>query len=351
MTALRENLTAVLHAKGDLRLENRPIPTPGQNEVLLEMKNVGICGSDVHYLTHGSIGPFVVKAPMVIGHEASGVVVKVGQGVTSLKPGDRVAVEPGVPCRFCEQCKSGRYNLCPDIKFCATPPVDGNLCRYYVHAADFCYKLPDNVSFEEAALLEPLSVAVHANKRAGVTGGDYVLICGAGPIGLVNIVVAKALGAGDIVITDILDSRLEVARQLGATYTVNVKGKSDEDVLKEIRALTGKDPNICIECSGFESSTRMGMLATAPGGVVVLVGMGPDNVTVPLIAAAVKEVDVRGIFRYVNCYPVALALVASGRVNVKPLVTHRYTLEQTLEAFETARTGRGGAIKVMLSCA
>jgi len=351
MAALRENLTAVLHAKGDLRLENRPIPTPGKNQVLLEMKNVGICGSDVHYMTHGSIGHFVVKAPMVIGHEASGVVVKLGEGVTDLKPGDRVAIEPGVPCRICEHCKTGRYNLCPDMKFCATPPIDGNLCRYYVHSADFCYKLPDHVSFEEAALLEPLAVGVHANKRAGVTGGDYVLICGAGPIGLVNILVSKALGASNIIVTDIVDSRLEVAKKFGANFTVNVKGKSEDDILKEIKGFTGKDPNVCIECSGSEPSTRVGMLATAPGGVVTLIGHGPENMNVPLVTTGIREVDIRGIFRYVNCYPVALALVASGRVDVKPLVTHRYTLEQTLEAFETARTGRGGAIKVMLSCA
>ncbi|KAK8374803.1 hypothetical protein O3P69_015526 [Scylla paramamosain] len=196
-----DNLSAVLYAKNDLRMENRLIPEPGPNEVLLHMSCVGICGSDVSYLKRGAIGDFIVKAPMVLGHESSGVVAKCGSNVKNLKPGDRVAIEPGVPCRMCNFCKSGKYNLCPDVVFCATPPYDGSLCRYYKHAADFCFKLPDHVSLEEGAILEPLSVGVHACRRAGVTMGSNVLVLGAGPIGLVSLLTAKAMGASQICVT------------------------------------------------------------------------------------------------------------------------------------------------------
>jgi len=346
-----DNLTAVLHCANDIRLENRPIPQPGPNEVLLRMDQVGICGSDVHYWTHGRIGDFIVKAPMVLGHEASGIVHQIGKGVTHLKEGDRVAVEPGVPCRFCEFCKGGQYNLCPDISFCATPPFNGNLCRFYTHAADFCYKLPDNVSMEEGALLEPLSVAVHACRRAGVGMGKTVLICGAGPIGLVCLLTSKAMGASSVIITDISPSRLEVAKSLGADHTLLVGKEDDEQSLTaQIISKLGGRANVTIECSGAESSVRLGIFATERGGVLVLVGLGAAEIKIPIVNAASREVDIRGIFRYANCYPIALDLVASGRVNVKPLITHRFQLQESLAAFETARTGAGGAIKVMISC-
>lgn len=344
------NLSAVLKCKGDLRLEERPVPEPKPGQVQIAMHSVGICGSDVHYWTNGRIGDFIVKAPMLVGHEASGVVSKLGEGVTSLKIGDRVAIEPGVPCRVCDYCKSGRYNLCLEMKFCATPPYDGNLCRYYVHDADFCFKLPDHVSFEEGALLEPLSVGVHACRRAGVTLGSKVLICGAGPIGLVNMLTAKAMGAESVCITDIDAGRLSVAKQLGANHTVLVDTKDVASLKEQITEKLGVMPDITIECSGAPSSIQLGILTTRSGGCLVLVGLGPDTVELPIVNAAVREVDIRGIFRYANCYPSALAMIASGTVNVKPLVTHHFKLEQTLEAFETARTGAGGAIKVIITC-
>ncbi|KAK7074574.1 hypothetical protein SK128_026859 [Halocaridina rubra] len=345
-----DNLSAVLYAKNDLRLENRPIPEPGPNEVLLRMAQVGICGSDVSYLTKGFIGDFVVKAPMVLGHEAAGVVAKCGANVKHLKPGDRVAIEPGIPCRMCDFCKGGKYNLCPDVFFCATPPDHGNLCRYYKHAADFCYKLPDHVSLEEGAILEPLSVGVHACRRAGVTLGSKVLICGAGPIGLVNLLTAKAMGATSVCITDIAENRLQVAKEMGADHTLLVSTGDAEALAKEIKELLGDMPDITIECSGAEPSIRLGIFATKSGGMMVLVGLGPPEVKIPIVNAAVREVDIRGIFRYANCYPLALDMIASGKVNVKPLITHRFKLEESAKAFETARTGAGGAIKVMISC-
>jgi len=348
-SAAEDNLTAVLHAKGDLRLEQRPIPVPKDDEVLIRMAKVGICGSDVHYWTHGRIGHFVVTGPMVIGHESAGVVVRCGKDVTSLKPGDRVAIEPGVPCRKCDDCKRGEYNLCADVVFCATPPDNGNLTRFYTHAADFCHKLPDHVSLEEGALLEPLCVGVQACKRAGVTLGSKVLITGAGPIGLVSMLVAKSMGATSIIMTDMVENRLTVAKNLGATHTIQVNASaSAEDLAVEVEKSLGAKPDIAIDACGAESTIALNMLAVRSGGKICIIGHGPAEVKVPIIKAAVREVDIRGVFRYANCYPMALAMVASGTVDVKKLITHNFNMEKTLEAFEVAKTGAGGAIKVMI---
>ncbi|XP_018339709.1 PREDICTED: sorbitol dehydrogenase-like [Trachymyrmex septentrionalis] len=347
----KDNLTAILYGINDLRLENTSIEEPEDNEVLLEMGCVGICGSDIHYLVNGRIGNFIVKKPMILGHESSGTVAKLGKNVTNLKVGDRVAIEPGVPCRICTHCKEGRYNLCKDVVFCATPPVHGNLRRFYKHAADFCFKLPDHVSLEEGALLEPLSVGVHACKRGEVGISSKVLILGAGPIGLVTLLVAKAMGAKKIVITDILQSRLNIAKKLGADVTYLVqKDRSEEDTVADIHAIFEGEPNRTIDASGAQSSIRLAILATKSGGVIVLVGMGAPEVQIPLINALIREVDIRGVFRYVNDYGDALELISSGKIDVKSLVTHNYKLEETKQAFETCRTGAGGAIKVMIHC-
>ncbi|XP_030580919.1 sorbitol dehydrogenase [Archocentrus centrarchus] len=345
----QDNLSVVLHAKGDLRLESRPVPEPGPNEVLLQMHSVGICGSDVHYWQHGRIGAFVLTKPMVLGHEAAGRVVKVGSGVKHLKVGDRVAIEPGVPREMDEFFKTGRYNLSPTIFFCATPPDDGNLCRYYTHSASFCYKLPDNVTFEEGALIEPLSVGIHACQRAGVTLGSTVFVCGAGPIGLVCLLVAKAMGASQVVISDLSEERLSMAKELGADFLLTVKsGDGPQELAKSVADMLGTRPHVTIECTGVESCIQTAIYTTRSGGVVVLVGLGSEMATVPLINAAVREVDIRGVFRYCNTWPMAIAMLASGKVNVKPLVTHRFPLEQAVQAFETTRQGLG--IKVMLKC-
>lgn len=343
-----ENLSVVVHGIGDLRLENRPVPEPGPNEVLLQMHSVGICGSDVHYWQHGRIGDFIVKKPMVLGHEASGTVVKVGASVSHLKPGDRVAIEPGVPRETDEFCKMGRYNLSPTIFFCATPPDDGNLCRYYTHNANFCYKLPDNVTFEEGALIEPLSVGIHACRRAGVTLGSRVFICGAGPIGLVSLLVAKMMGASQVVISDLSLPRLEKAKELGADFVVQVTTEAPEVIAQKVEELLGIMPEITIECTGAESCIQAGIYATRSGGTLILVGLGPAMVNVPIVNAAVREVDIRGIFRYCNTWPMAISMLSSKRVNVAPLVTHRFPLEKAAEAFETTKKGMG--VKVMLKC-
>jgi L-iditol 2-dehydrogenase len=347
----KDNLTAVLYGINDLRLENTSIEEPEDGEVLLEMGCVGICGSDVHYLVNGRIGDFVVKKPMIIGHESSGTVAKLGKNVKNLKIGDRVAIEPGVPCRMCTYCKEGQYNLCKDIVFCATPPVHGSLRRFYKHAADFCFKLPDHVSLEEGALLEPLSVGVHACKRGRIGIDSKVLILGAGAIGLVTLLVTKAMGANKVVIADIVESRLNIAKKLGAdgTYLVQ-KNRSEKDTVADIHAIFEDEPNRAIDASGAQSSIRLAILATKSGGVVVLVGLGAADVEIPIVNALTREVDIRGVFRYANDYDDALKLVASGKIDMKSLITHNYKIEETKEAFETSRTGAGGAIKVMIHC-
>ncbi|XP_020029095.1 sorbitol dehydrogenase [Castor canadensis] len=343
-----ENLSLVVHGPGDIRLENYPIPEPGPNEVLLKMHSVGICGSDVHYWQHGRIGDFVVKKPMVLGHEAAGTVVKLGSSVKHLKPGDRVAIEPGYPRETDEFCKIGRYNLTPSIFFCATPPDDGNLCRFYKHNADFCYKLPDGVTFEEGALIEPLSVGIYACRRGGISLGNKVLVCGAGPIGLVSLLVAKAMGAAQVVVTDLSAPRLSKAKEVGADFILQIAKESPKEVASKVEELLGCKPDVTIECTGVESSVQTGIYATASGGTLVIVGMGSEMISIPLVHAAAREVDIKGVFRYCNTWPMAISMLASKTMNVKPLVTHRFPLEKAVEAFETSKKGVG--LKVMIKC-
>lgn len=345
-----DNLSLILHKIDDIRLEQRPVPKPGKNEVLIAIHSVGICGSDVHYWKDGRIGRFIVDGPMVLGHEPSGVIKEVGENVTHLKPGDRVVIEPGVACLQCDFCKKGTYNLCPKVEFCATPPTDGTLCRYYKQSASFCYKIPDNVSLEEAALVEPLSVAVYACRRASVSVGKSVLICGSGPIGLLNMMTAKVMGATQVCIIDVVKSRLDFAKKLGADHVVVADTKDAIALAKKVKETMGCEPDITLECSGAEASLQLGIQVTKPGGMLTVVGCCPPVVSIPLIEACLKEVDVRGIFRYANCHPTAIDLIASGKVNVKPLITHHFSLEESLKAFEVAHTGAGGAIKVLINC-
>lgn len=284
---------------------------------------------------------------MILGHESSGKIIKVGPNVKHLKEGDRVTIEPGVPCRRCDLCKVGRYNLCADVIFLATPPVHGSLARYHTHAADFCYKLPDHVTYEEGAFCEPLSVGVHACRRAGVTIGTNVLITGAGPIGLVSMLAAKAMGADKIIMIDISQSRLDFAKKIGATFTLLAESDAEKTAHRVVETL-GSMPNVSIECSGAESSIQTTFYATMSGGVVVLVGLGQPLASLPIVNAATREIDIRGVFRYANCYPAALSLIATGRIDVKPLITHRFQIGESVQAFEMAESGK--AIKVMIQC-
>jgi len=336
----------VLHKPHDLRIETRAIPTINDDQVLVRIRKIGICGSDVHYWDLGRIGPVVVEGPMILGHECAGEVVEVGRNVTYLQVGDRVALEPGVPCGRCAFCRAGRYNLCPDVVFFATPPVDGVFCEYVAHPADFCFKLPEGVSFEEGAMCEPLSVGIHAVRRAGVGLGDSVLITGAGTIGLVTLMAALAAGATMAIITDIQPNRLALAQELGATATADVRSEDAAALAHEL--MGGRGVDAVIECTGVGSAMLTGLEAVRAGGTVVWVGMTDDEYVIPAVEAIRRELDVKGIFRYHHTYPAAIELIATGRAKVARLITHWFPLDQLPEAMEVAHTGRDGAVKVMV---
>ncbi|XP_062926541.1 sorbitol dehydrogenase-like isoform X1 [Mobula hypostoma] len=346
--SVHSNLSVMAYGPGDLRMEKLPVPEPGLNEVQLQMNAVGICRSDVHYWQHGRLGSFYMKNPMVLGHEGAGTVTKLGPGVNHLQVGDRVAIEPAYPLNNDEFCKFGRYNLSPTMFCSATPPYHGQLSQYYVHNANYCFKLPDSVSSEEGAFIEPLSVAIHACRRARVKMGSKILICGAGPIGLLNLLVAKSMGAAQVVICDLSTGRLEKAKEVGADFTIKVEKETPQDLAQKVEAVLGSKPYSTIECTGAEFCVQAGVYATQSGGTVLLVGHGPDLVSVPLLNAAIREVDIRGMFRYCNTYPVAIAMLASKKVDVKPLISHRFPLSRAIEAFEI--TAKQLGIKVMLRC-
>jgi L-iditol 2-dehydrogenase len=319
---------SVLRGVGDVTLEERPLPEPGPGEVLVRIGSVGVCGSDVHYYDHGRIGPYVVDRPLVLGHEAGGVVAAVGPQVQSLTVGQRVSLEPGIPCRSCDQCLAGRYNLCPYVEFFATPPHDGAFAEYVSHPAAFTYAIPDSISDDAAGLLEPLSVGVWACRRAGVAPGSRVLVTGAGPIGLVCAQAAMAYGASEVVVTDVNVARLALAAKVGAAVL---------DVSQTPVGAVGFAPDVLLECSGHPAATRDAVCTVARAGRVVLVGMGSDELSLPLPYVQDHELVLTGAFRYANTWPTAIDLVASGRVDLDVLVTGHYGLDDVEQALTAAR--------------
>ncbi|KAM0330133.1 hypothetical protein ACHAQA_004306 [Verticillium albo-atrum] len=287
-----------------------------------------------------------------LGHESAGVVVDVGSKVTRFKVGDRVAMECGVPCMkaTCYQCRSGQYNACPDVVFFSTPPYHGTLARYHVHPEDWLHKIPDDMTFEEGSLLEPLAVALTGVERSNVRLGDPVVICGAGPIGIVSLLAASAAGASPIVITDINEARLALSKKLvPRARTVLIKpGNSPVESAEIVTAALGQEAKIVLECTGVESSVVTGIYASRFGGLVFVIGCGKDLQTLPLMHMAGKEIDLRFQYRYRNIYPRAIELVSEGLIDIKPLVTHRYTLEDGLEAFKAASDPNALALKVQI---
>jgi L-iditol 2-dehydrogenase len=319
------NRAAVLHAPGDLRIEERDVPEPGPREVLVQIAAVGVCGSDVHYYEHGRIGSHVVRAPMVLGHESAGRVIGLGPEVSKHAVGDRVTLEPGVPCGRCRECRAGRYNLCQDVRFFATPPIDGAFANFVTIHEDFAFALPDSVSDDAGALMEPLSVGIWACRKAGVSPGDRVLITGAGPIGLLSQQCALAFGATEVTITDVSEDRLELARRTGATRALRAGEPLDE-------------ADALIECSGHPAALAAGLAALRPAGTAVVVGMGPEEeARVPLSLIQNREIWLTGTFRYANTYPTAIALVASGRVDPEAIITGRYELGDAEAALRAGR--------------
>ena len=327
--------TAVLSEPGELAVEERPRPDPAPGEVLVAVGEVGICGSDLHYYEHGRIGDYVVEDPLILGHESAGEVVAVGDEVSELAAGDRVALEPGVPCRRCAHCKRGEYNLCPDVTFMATPPDDGAFAEYVAWPADFAYRLPPEVSTREGALCEPLSVGVHVARRGDIGVGDSVLITGAGPIGLLAMEAARAAGATQILVSDVVESKLDRADERGADATIDPREENLGDAVA--RHTGGEGVDVVVEASGAESAIAGSLDAVRRGGTVVFVGLA-DEAEVPLDVLDIvdNELDVRGSFRYRNTYPAAIDLLADGEVDAAGIVDFEADLGDVDEAFQRA---------------
>lgn len=312
---------------------DRPRPSPAPDEILVAIRRVGICGSDLHYFLHGRIGDYVVEDPLVLGHESAGEVVATGTAVTDPAVGDRVALEPGVPCDGCDHCRTGEYNLCPDVRFMATPPDDGAFTEYLAWPADFAHRLPGNVSTTEGALCEPLSVGIHAVRRGGVSPGDSVLVTGCGPIGFAVMEAARAAGATDVLMTDIVDRKLSRARERGADAAVDV---GSVDMVEAVDDYTdGRGVDVVIEASGAPSSIEATTDVARRGGTIVLVGLAEDG-SVPLDTHDIidNELDINGSFRFRNSYPTAIALLEEGAVDLEGLVDFESPLAEIDRAFE-----------------
>ncbi|KAB8202188.1 L-arabinitol 4-dehydrogenase [Aspergillus parasiticus] len=327
-------------------------------EVTVQVRSTGICGSDVHFWHAGCIGPMIVTGDHILGHESAGEVIAVASDVTHLKPGDRVAVEPNIPCHACEPCLTGRYNGCEKVLFLSTPPVDGLLRRYVNHPAVWCHKIGD-MSYEDGALLEPLSVSLAAIERSGLRLGDPVLVTGAGPIGLITLLSARAAGATPIVITDIDEGRLAFAKSLVPdviTYKVQTNLSAEDNAAGIIDAFNDGQgsapdalrPKLALECTGVESSVASAIWSVKFGGKVFVIGVGKNEMKIPFMRLSTQEIDLQYQYRYCNTWPRAIRLVRNGVISLKKLVTHRFLLEDALKAFETAADPKTGAIKVQI---
>ena len=315
--------------------------------MLVKLEYVGICGSDLHYYESGAIGDYIVKPPFVLGHEPGGTVVEVGKNVTHLKVGDRVALEPGKTCGHCEFCKTGRYNLCPDVVFFATPPVDGVFQEYVAHEAGLCFKLPDNVSTMEGALIEPLAVGFHAARQGGAQAGQVAVVTGAGCIGLVSMMALKAMGVSKVYSVDVMDKRLDKALELGADGVIN---GSREDAVKKVMELTGgMGCDLVIETAGTEITTRQAVQMTKKGATIVLVGYSKTGeIKMPISLALDKELTFKTVFRYRHIYPMAIDAVASGRVNLKGIVTNEFALDDIQEAMDESVNNKADIVKAVV---
>lgn len=341
---------AVMEGIGKMGYTQRPIPAPKADEVLVKLEYVGICGSDMHYYETGAIGDYVVKPPFVLGHEPGGTVVGVGSHVTHLKVGDKVALEPGKTCGHCEFCRQGKYNLCPDVVFFATPPVDGVFQEYVAHEAALCFKLPENVSTLEGALIEPLAVGFHAANQGGAHAGQTAVVMGAGCIGLVSMMALKAEGVSRVYVVDVMAKRLKKALELGADGVINGK---DEDAVEAVRKLTGgAGCDLVIETAGTEFTTRQAIHMTKKGASVVLVGYSKTGeMTLPMSLALDKELTFKTVFRYRHIYPMAIDAVAAGRVNLKGIVTDIFDFDDIQNAMDKSVSDKANIVKAVVRIA
>jgi L-iditol 2-dehydrogenase len=338
---------AVMTGIGKIDYIERDIPIPKDDEVLVKLEYVGICGSDMHYYETGRIGNYIVKPPFVLGHEPGGIVVEVGKNVKHLKQGDKVALEPGKTCGHCEFCKTGRYNLCPDVVFFATPPVDGVFQEYVAHEAELCFKLPENVSTLEGALIEPLAVGFHAAVQGNIRLGQSAVVFGAGCIGLVSMMALKAEGITDVYVIDIMQKRLDKAMELGAKGVINTQ---NENIATAVEKLTdGKGFDLAIECAGTEITTRQAVDVVKKGSTIVLVGYSKSGeMTLPVSKILDKELTIKTVFRYRHLYPVAIKAVAEGKVNLKGIVTNTFDFNHVQEAMDQSVQDKKNIVKSVI---
>jgi len=318
----------------------------GPHDVRVRIHTVGVCGSDVHYYQHGAIGPFIVREPMVLGHEAAGVVMETGSAVTTLRPGDRVCMEPGIPDPNSRATRLGLYNLDPAVRFWATPPVHGCLRPTVVHPATFTFKLPDNASFAEGAMVEPLAVGLHASGKARLKPGDVAAVLGAGPIGILTALAALAGGCSRVFITDVQPAKLALAATLGPITPVNVREQNLAELVR--RATDGWGADVVFEATGEPSAAAQAIETLCPGGCAVFIGMPGAPVPFDIVAAQVKEARIETVFRYAHVYPRALALMSSGKINVRPLVTDRFAFADAIAAFDYACQMKPTSVKVQI---
>lgn len=325
----------VLEEKGRLSLREFDIPgTLGPRDVRIRTHTVGICGSDVHYYTHGKIGHFVVTEPMVLGHEASGTVIECGAEVSGLVPGDRVCMEPGIPDPTSRASKLGIYNVDPAVRFWATPPVHGCLVPEVIHPAAFTYKLPDAVSFAEGAMVEPCAIGMQAALRARIQPGDTAVVTGAGPIGMMVALAALAGGCARVIVADLAQPKLDIIAAYDGTETVNIRETPLAEAVAAATAGWGAD--VVFECSGAAPAILAMHDLARPGGAIVLVGMPVDPVPVDIVGLQAKELRVETVFRYANVYDRAIALMASGKVDLKPLISASIPFADSIAGFDRA---------------
>lgn len=337
----------VLEQQNDLQLRDIDLPDAlGPGMVRIRLHTVGICGSDVHYYTHGRIGPFVVEAPMVLGHEAAGTVIELGEGVTGLAVGDRVCMEPGVPDPQSRASRLGLYNVDPAVTFWATPPVHGVLTPTVVHPANFTFKLPDNVSFAEGAMVEPFAVGMQAATKARITPGDTAVVIGAGPIGIMVALAALAGGCSRVVIADLAQPKLDIAAHYQGIIPVNVREDALADKVAEVT--TGWGADVVFECSGSPRAWAGIVDLLRPAGTIVVVGLPVEPVAFDIASLSVKEATITSVFRYAHQYDRAIALMGSGRVDLKPLISETFEFEAAVEAFNRAVEGRPSDVKLQI---
>jgi D-xylulose reductase len=340
----------VLERQHELNLRDIELPLDvGPGMVRIAIHTVGVCGSDVHYYTHGRIGPFVVNAPMVLGHEASGTVVEVGEGVSHLKVGDRVCMEPGIPDPNSRASRLGMYNVDPAVQFWATPPVHGVLTAEVVHPANYTFKLPDNVSFAEGAMVEPFAVGMQAASKARVTPGDTAIVLGAGPIGTMVALAALAGGCARVIVADLAQPKLDIAAQYQGIIPVNIRETNLAEKINELTEGWGAD--VVFECSGSPKAWETIMDLPRPGGCIVVVGLPVEPIKIDIAGASTKELRIENVFRYAHQYDRAIALIASGKVDLKPLISETFNFEASKAAFDRAVEARPSDVKLQIRIA